>query len=173
MSRTYVPHSDLPYVNELMYLFSAPGGMWAFNGMFEYDPLGTLRILLRTVSTLPDAAFDAWVAGIVADPVRLEQARAILVSMSPSVPRMGGTANDLAYDAVLGDLPLTGIRAPTLVIHGTADGDVDPANATYAAATIPGARLHWVEGGTHILALADDADGITSLELAFVRQFAP
>ena len=176
VSTTYVPRTDTPYVNELMYLFANPGGMWAFNSMFEYNTvgtLGTLRILLRAVSTLDAPSFDAWVAGIVTDPVRVEQARAILLSMSPSVPRMVGTANDLFYDARMGNLPLAGIRAPTLVVHDTNDGDGDPSNATYSAATIPGARFHWVTGGSHILALADDAAEIARIQIAFLRQYAP
>jgi len=109
----------------------------------------------------------------MADPNRLQEAQTILISMSPSTPRMVGTGNDLYYDAQLGYLPLAGITAPTLVVHGTNDGDVDPVNATYTAATIPGAQLYWVNGGSHLLVLSDTIDTLTQVQLDFLHQHAP
>jgi pimeloyl-ACP methyl ester carboxylesterase len=44
---------------------------------------------------------------------------------------------------------LPGIRAPTLVIHGTEDRMTDPDNARLLAERIPGARLALVEGAGH------------------------
>jgi len=62
VSQTYMPRSDFPYVNELVYMFTNPGGMWIFNSMFEFATEGTLRIFLRTVSTLNESSFNLWVA---------------------------------------------------------------------------------------------------------------
>jgi pimeloyl-ACP methyl ester carboxylesterase len=45
---------------------------------------------------------------------------------------------------------LEGIGAPTLVLHGTEDGVVDPRNATLLAERIPGARVELFEGGGHL-----------------------
>ncbi len=50
-------------------------------------------------------------------------------------------------------IPLDGIRLPVSIWHGTADTIVPPAMATYLAAHIPSAQLHWVEGGGHFVAL--------------------
>ena len=45
---------------------------------------------------------------------------------------------------------LSSIRVPTIVLHGTLDRLVQPANASLLAATIPGARLHWFDGAGHL-----------------------
>ena len=42
------------------------------------------------------------------------------------------------------------IRAPTLVLHGDADRLVQPANATLLADAIPGAKLVWLPGASHV-----------------------
>jgi 3-oxoadipate enol-lactonase len=42
------------------------------------------------------------------------------------------------------------ISAPTLVLHGTADRLVQPANATLLADAIPGAKLVWIDGASHV-----------------------
>jgi pimeloyl-ACP methyl ester carboxylesterase len=43
------------------------------------------------------------------------------------------------------------IAAPTLVLHGTEDGVVDPRNAPLLAERIPGARLELFDGAGHLL----------------------
>ena len=45
---------------------------------------------------------------------------------------------------------LDGIRAPTLVVHGTADRLLDSANGELLARLIPGARLELLEGAGHM-----------------------
>jgi pimeloyl-ACP methyl ester carboxylesterase len=46
---------------------------------------------------------------------------------------------------------LAALTAPTLVLHGTADVVVDPANSKLLAERIPGARLEWFDGCGHLL----------------------
>ena len=60
-----------------------------------------------------------------------------------------GEDNDLARFAAITTLGLDGVRAPTLVVTGTADTDVPPAHGDHAAATIPGAEHLRLERGTH------------------------
>jgi pimeloyl-ACP methyl ester carboxylesterase len=66
---------------------------------------------------------------------------------------------------------LPGLDVPTLVLHGTEDRLVAPANAELLARRIPGAELVWIEGAGHLYhseqaAAADDA------VLTFVRRHA-
>ena len=42
------------------------------------------------------------------------------------------------------------VAVPTLVLHGTEDRLVAPANARLLAERIPGAELHWLEGAGHL-----------------------
>jgi pimeloyl-ACP methyl ester carboxylesterase len=52
------------------------------------------------------------------------------------------------HDGTLSRLPE--IVAPTLVIHGTADRLVQPANAELIASAVPGAQLEWLDGAGHL-----------------------
>lgn len=45
---------------------------------------------------------------------------------------------------------LRGLAVPALVLHGTADRLVQPENARLLAEAIPGARLAWLDGASHI-----------------------
>jgi len=45
---------------------------------------------------------------------------------------------------------LPGLRAPTLVLHGTADRLLSPENGRRLAERIPNARLHLIEGAGHV-----------------------
>jgi pimeloyl-ACP methyl ester carboxylesterase len=45
---------------------------------------------------------------------------------------------------------LRGLDVPALVMHGTADRLVQPENARLLAEAIPGARLAWIDGASHI-----------------------
>ena len=47
-------------------------------------------------------------------------------------------------------LDLAAVRTPTLLVHGDADGDVDPEHSRYAAEQVPGAELLVLETGTHL-----------------------
>jgi pimeloyl-ACP methyl ester carboxylesterase len=47
------------------------------------------------------------------------------------------------------------IACPTLVIHGAEDARVPPANSETIASLIPGASLHVIEGGGHLLQARD------------------
>jgi pimeloyl-ACP methyl ester carboxylesterase len=49
---------------------------------------------------------------------------------------------------------LAGVRAPTLVVHGTADPLIDVSGGEATAAAIAGARLHLIEGMGHDLPTA-------------------
>jgi len=42
------------------------------------------------------------------------------------------------------------ISAPTLVLHGDADRLVQPGNAEIVAGAIPGAKLEWLHGASHV-----------------------
>ena len=61
-----------------------------------------------------------------------------------------GYRNDLAQFADITSLELERITAPTLVVQGTADSDLPPAQSTFAAETIPGAELLTLDTGTHL-----------------------
>jgi 3-oxoadipate enol-lactonase len=61
---------------------------------------------------------------------------------------------------------LPSLRVPTLVVHGTADRLVPPANAQVLADAIPNARVAMIEGAGHII-LTDACDEVTGSLLGF------
>lgn len=60
-----------------------------------------------------------------------------------------GYANDMTQFGRLGELPLTDISCPTMIVHGTEDWDVTPKHAEHAHERISDSRLEWITGGTH------------------------
>ena len=71
-----------------------------------------------------------------------------------STPCAGGTARQMLAVLASGDRSdsLRTIRAPTLVLHGSADALVPPAHGVDCARKIPGAQLELVKGMGHDLA---------------------
>jgi pimeloyl-ACP methyl ester carboxylesterase len=68
----------------------------------------------------------------------------------PDGKRRAGYRNDLDRLAEITTLELERITAPTLVVQGTADGDLPPDHGFFAARTVPGAELLSLDTGTHL-----------------------
>ena len=62
------------------------------------------------------------------------------------------------------------MRCPTLVVHGTHDGDVRFSHAENSAREIAGAELYRVEKGWHLLAMSDGAEESARAEVDFLRE---
>ena len=63
---------------------------------------------------------------------------------------------------------LKGIRAPTLILTGTADKLVPPANSEVLARSIPGARLVRLAGAGHVFPLEREAETVRLLREHFL-----
>jgi 3-oxoadipate enol-lactonase len=64
------------------------------------------------------------------------------------------------------------IAAPTLVLHGTEDRLVAPANAEVLVSRISGAELHWLDGAGHLYH-SEQADAADTAVLDFIARRAP
>jgi pimeloyl-ACP methyl ester carboxylesterase len=88
------------------------------------------------------------------DPVKLAEVKSEMASMMwanwPTALRQVGLDNDVAQYADL-NLGANTITVPTLIIHGTADVNVEYAQSVTLAAQIPGAILHSIEGAGHAM----------------------
>lgn len=124
------------------------------------QPHRDARFVLTTPSpTERDAYLDhaVVVAGAVGSPGYLDEgrvrARAALAYARGVHPQ--GTARQLLAIRADGDRTeaLRGVRAPTLVVHGTHDPLIDVSGGHATAEAIPGATLHLVEGMGHDLPL--------------------
>jgi 3-oxoadipate enol-lactonase len=126
--------------------------------------------MARTRTLPPDVALRRHVENALA-PATVRQRPALvdrLVAHQRARPPDPGAAWATAANAgarYAGQLRQAGIQAPTLVLHGAADGVVDPRNAKLLAERIPEARLVILPGLGHLFFWEDPAafaDEVTS-----------
>ncbi|MER7500619.1 alpha/beta hydrolase [Nonomuraea pusilla] len=128
---------------------------------------------LDETSTFTEEQREARVAYIMRTPPVRAFFAAMFDTTFPYERRWTGTDND-AEQARRGAPPLEGIVAPTLVVHGTQDGDVPFEHGRSAAERIPGARRYWMEQDDHLgFWLGPAASRAQAAARAFLRGHAP
>jgi pimeloyl-ACP methyl ester carboxylesterase len=112
-----------------------------------------------------------FVAGLQAkdpnDPEITAIATAILDSAVPYARRKDGWDNDTEQWTKLGELPLASIRCPTLILQGTADQNVPPAQAELAHSQIADSKLVTLPGQDHWMLITKHKE-LDSLSHAFL-----
>lgn len=131
-------------------------GTWLITSLADRWPRLAVADLVRQESTFDSPTRRGVVDWILADDRRMAMVRTILASLTPYEDRAAGLDNDLQQWALLDDSLTDGVTCPTLVLHGSHDGDAEPAHARHAAATIPNATLRLVRDGWHLLPLSVD-----------------
>lgn len=128
---------------------------------------------LNETSTFDETQRSARVSYIMDTPHVRTFFEAMFDTTFPYEQRWPGTDNDTAQ-ARRTTPPLDRIKAPTLVIHGTQDGDVPFEDGQNAAAKIPGARHHWLTNEDHLsFWLSPNADQAQTTARTFLHQHAP
>jgi pimeloyl-ACP methyl ester carboxylesterase len=84
------------------------------------------------------------------DPSKVAVIRSLSWSLWPPSLRGPGMDNDIMQFSNL-SLPIDKISVPTLVIHGTADTNVDFSHGELLANTIPKAQFLVIKGGDHMM----------------------
>lgn len=95
-------------------------------------------------------------------------ARAQLRASAPYALRKAGLLNDLAQEERIGNWPLGQIHCPTLILQGTADQNVPPADAKYAHSQIAGSQLQEFPGADHLMVIFR-AQQLSSIIRNFLR----
>jgi pimeloyl-ACP methyl ester carboxylesterase len=133
-------------VDRLVLACTTPGGPSA-----HPMPEQTVRLMQEAQSLEPQVALRRFVENALASAASAELVDRIYALRSAQRPDPAGWhaqgaagAGFDAYDR------LGAIAAPTLVLHGTADGVVDARNSELLAERIPDAQLQWFEGGGHL-----------------------
>mgnify|MGYP006293962513 CR=1 FL=1 len=155
----FVPRDRITETFFTRLLFNDPA-VWLYNQIAAYYPKFALKSMLMKESALDNEQAEQLLNQILNDPDKVSHLMGIIKSMSPFSLRKNGLENDLSQLAAIRSLPLARIKAPTLIIHGTADGDVPFHHAEYAASMIPNAELLPVTEGFHILTLSDQSEAI-------------
>lgn len=112
-----------------------------------------LQMLTARAAMTPRQAAEAAIPFVYAPGTPRERIdEDIAVRMRQPTPPEGETRQLQAMAGHQGTYSrLASITIPTLVVHGTADRLVDPANAAMLAERIPGARLQLIEAASHLL----------------------
>jgi pimeloyl-ACP methyl ester carboxylesterase len=132
-------------VDRLVLCCTTPGGADAVP-----MPEVTVRLFGEAATLEPQIALRRFVENALApgeEAVADELYRRRLASPPDPVGWQGQAAAGTTFPGV----DLSRVQAPTLVLHGTADNVVDPANAALLAARVPDARLERLEGAGHML----------------------
>jgi pimeloyl-ACP methyl ester carboxylesterase len=125
-------------------------GNWVLRFLATHAPTSTVTATLKAEGDLSKDQLRRLTAEVMED----EHQRDIVLTMAGVVGdyehRGAGVENDLHRFAEIESLELEGVIAPTLVIVGSADVDVPTDHSDYATATIAGAEMVVMEGGTHL-----------------------
>lgn len=128
---------------------------------------------LAETSTFTDEQRAARSAYVTNTPRMRALFEAMFDTTFPYQERWPGTDNDAAQAARC-ELPLEQITAPTLLVHGTQDGDVPFAHGQFAAERIPGAQRYWMQHDDHLgFWLSPQASRAQAVARGFLRQHAP
>lgn len=133
-------------VEKLVLACTTPGGA---NG---YPiPQSTLDLMAQMATLAPEEALRAFVANALGEGPRNGLADEIYGYRLANQPQPDGWQAQAAAGVTFdGFARLAEIRAPTLVLQGTADKVVDPRNAQLLADGIPGARVELFQGCGHL-----------------------
>lgn len=113
-------------------------------------PGWTARNILKPTGYFSKQELRRQAEFVLNDPDSRKYLGGFVGSMKNYHMRMAGTNNDLMVCGQLDKMELSGIRTPTLVVHGTRDADVRFPHGVYTRETIPGASRYWMEGGSHL-----------------------
>lgn len=131
-------------------LFTSRVGEFLTRTMARRSPRQLVTQLLRAESHLTPEQIRAQADHVLRTPQVLAWLRAFIGTLHPYRLRRPGTDNDTTQLARITDLPLPGIRCPTLIVHGTHDADVPFEHGKRAHEQITGAEHHWIEAGSHL-----------------------
>lgn len=154
-------------------IFLSRFGAWLLSQLHRRSPEAATQALLRQLGTFTTAGLHDAVAQVAADPRKQQFVAGLVATMRPFPPRKPGIRNDLSHYPRLDPLPISQLCSPTLIIHGSADAHVPPAQARRLAATVPGACLFEVPGASHLIPLSSQASQADQRMSDFLRQHAP
>ena len=168
VSQRYVMPDQASKVQQALFL--SDFGVRLITALMAHFPGLMISDVLGTEGYLTSKEQHERVKQVVADPEKLRAVKVLCNSMNPYRLRKAGVDNDLIQLAGIDNLPLSEIKAPSLIIHGTADADVQFRDGDHAASTIAAAQHLWINRGTHLCFwLSPQATEAQEQAVAFVK----
>ncbi|MHA2213477.1 MAG: alpha/beta fold hydrolase, partial [Candidatus Thorarchaeota archaeon] len=145
-------------------------GVWVYDVLTRRWTTQSIKAAFKETVTLESKALDIYIEQIMAIPEQVDWYKRFVRTTCPMSPRMIGINNDLKQLEQVSFTNLEAIKCPTLVIHGTEDGDVSFSNAEFAASSIPNAELHKYENVGHVVWLGEHVSKMNSELIGFLRR---
>ncbi len=140
-------------INSIEYsLLTGALGNWVLKEMVKHAPKSLVGMVASEEGDLTKEQAHALTEHIWND----ETKRDFVMKVSATISgRHDGLKNDKQHFAEIGDLGLSSISTPTLLVHGTADSDVHPEQSENALEHLPNAEILRVQDGTHLCVWTD------------------
>jgi pimeloyl-ACP methyl ester carboxylesterase len=145
-------------------------GVWLFDVLTRRWTSLSLKEMFKENVSLDSKKRNDYAESVLADPEQVDWYKRFIKTTSPLSPRKDGLENDLEQLSRVSMQGLERIQCPTLVIHGTADGDVPFSDGRYTADSIPKARMYSLEDVGHIVWLGEHVEKMDQDMLDFLRE---
>ncbi|MHA2229765.1 MAG: alpha/beta fold hydrolase [Candidatus Thorarchaeota archaeon] len=145
-------------------------GAWLYDIITRRWTTMSLKMAFKETVLLESKERDDYVRQVMAIPKQVAWYKRFVRTTCPMSPRMIGFNNDLKLLQQVSFTNLEAIKCPTLVVHGTADGDVSFSNAEFAASSIPNAKLYSLENIGHMVWLGEHVSKMNSELIRFLGE---
>jgi len=138
--------------------FHTRAGQWLLRLLIAHSPKQVIAGSLGQEGDLSKEELAQRAQEVFDDSAKRQLVLEVSATVS-QVKRKAGYDNDIERLGAIDDLELERITTPSLIVHGTADADVELDHGRGAAARIPNAELLALDTGTHFAFYTDpDAD---------------
>lgn len=150
-------------------MFHTRAGQWLLRVLIAHLPKQVIAGSLDQEGNLSKEQLAQRVQEVFDDPGK----RQLVLDVSATISQVGrkaGYDNDIERFEMIDDLELERITAPSLIVHGSADTDVEPDHGRSAAARIANAELLELDTGTHFAFYTHpDADRLQARAIEYLE----
>lgn len=146
-------------------------GAWIYDILTRRSTAWSLKEALKETMIIDSKERDNYVKQVMDIPKQVDWYKRFVRSACPMSPRVIGLNNDIKLLQQVSFTNLEDIKCPTLVIHGTVDGDVSYSNAKFSASSISNARLLSLENIGHVVWLGEHVSRMNSDIIEFLREW--
>ena len=145
-------------------------GVWIYDILTRRSTSLSLKEALKETMIVDSEARNSYVKTVMDTPEQVDWYKRFVRTTCPMSPRIIGLNNDIKLLQQVSFTNLEDIKCPTLVIHGTVDGDVSFSNAEFSASSIPNAKLYSIENIGHLVWLGEHVPEMNSELVRFFNE---
>ncbi|MHA2020111.1 MAG: alpha/beta fold hydrolase [Candidatus Thorarchaeota archaeon] len=145
-------------------------GVWLYDVLTRRWTTMSLKEALKETMIVDSEERNNYVKQVMDTPEQVDWYKRFVRTTCPMSPRMIGLNNDIELLQQVSFTSLEDVKCPTLVIHGTVDGDVSFSNAEFAASSIPNAKLYSLENMGHLVWLGEHVSKMNSEIIRFLKE---